>query len=142
MCEICSKLTIKTPERRQKHRFTLFWCFHCWLGISKCWLGYIYLHNNPFHVNIPLLHQLKTSGGNKWNFDLKWVNLFMPAGTKRSRTLKQTYMWKLQICFSMWNVLVAAGMKGFARMEFLTIWFYWHCNRKFHILLLTKTCCF
>ena len=24
-CEICSQLTIKTPERRQ----ALFWCLHC-----------------------------------------------------------------------------------------------------------------
>ena len=38
MCEVCSKITIKTPERRQKHSsgafmvtlkciYTLFWCF-------------------------------------------------------------------------------------------------------------------
>ena len=48
--EICSKLTIKTPERRQDalswfrsgvfiltlNRFhTMFWCFNCWLWTSK-----------------------------------------------------------------------------------------------------------
>ena len=48
-CEICSKLTIKTPERRQwflvsllltLNRFhILFWHYHCWLWTSKCQLG-------------------------------------------------------------------------------------------------------
>ena len=50
--EICSKLTIKTPERRGVIEFvlvslslilnrfhTLLWCFHCWFGTSKCRLG-------------------------------------------------------------------------------------------------------
>ena len=45
VCEICSKLTITTPERRQWHcpnllltlnRFhSLFYCFHSWLWASK-----------------------------------------------------------------------------------------------------------
>ena len=50
MCEICLKLTVKTPERRQWchsgvfivdfNRFhTFFWCFHCWLWTSKCRQG-------------------------------------------------------------------------------------------------------
>ena len=45
-CEICSKLTIKTPKRRQRRRsgvllltaimfHTFFWCFYCWLWTSK-----------------------------------------------------------------------------------------------------------
>ena len=42
-CEICSKLTIKTSERRQLltlNRFhTLFWCSYCWLTLTKCQLG-------------------------------------------------------------------------------------------------------
>ena len=49
MCEICSKLTIKTPERRHDvflvsllltfNKFhTLFLCFHCWLWTRKYWL--------------------------------------------------------------------------------------------------------
>ena len=29
MYEICSKLTIKTPERRQYDVNTSFWCLHC-----------------------------------------------------------------------------------------------------------------
>ena len=35
MCEICSKLTIKTPERRHRHRF---WCLYCelWTDITHC----------------------------------------------------------------------------------------------------------
>ena len=35
MCEICSKLTIKTPEGR---KLTSFWCFYCWLwtNLSYC----------------------------------------------------------------------------------------------------------
>ena len=42
MCEICSKLTIKTTERR--HIFhTLFWCYHCWLWTSECHLGSLIL---------------------------------------------------------------------------------------------------
>ena len=42
MCEICSKLTIKTLEQLllALDRFhTLFWCFHCWLWIIKCRLA-------------------------------------------------------------------------------------------------------
>ena len=50
MCEICSKLTIKTPKRQHdvilvyllltfKIFHTLFWCFHCWLWTIKCWLS-------------------------------------------------------------------------------------------------------
>ena len=35
----CSKLTIKTPERRQ------FLVFHCWLWTCNCRLGAIYWHN-------------------------------------------------------------------------------------------------
>ena len=42
-CEICSKLTIETLGRRHwrcSNIFhTFFWCFYCWLGTSKCWLG-------------------------------------------------------------------------------------------------------
>ena len=53
-CEICSKLTIKIPERRKSdlnnvalvsllrtlNRFyTLVWHFYCWLWTSKYWLG-------------------------------------------------------------------------------------------------------
>ena len=48
MCEICSKLTTKTTERRQRrhlliflNRFhTLFLCYHCWLHTNKCQLVY------------------------------------------------------------------------------------------------------
>ena len=36
MREICSKLTIKTPERDHWR-----WCFHCWIWVSKCQLGYL-----------------------------------------------------------------------------------------------------
>ena len=50
MCEICSKLTKKTPERRHNvflasllltlNRFhTLLWCLHCWVWVSKYRLG-------------------------------------------------------------------------------------------------------
>ena len=42
ICEICSKLKIKIPERLLStlNRFhVLFWCFYCWLWTSKCRLG-------------------------------------------------------------------------------------------------------
>ena len=50
MCEICSKLTLKTPGGRQWRRsgvfsvnfeqiYTLFWCCHCWFWTSKCRRG-------------------------------------------------------------------------------------------------------
>ena len=46
MCEIFSKLTITIKKSEQRHwplslnRFqTLFWCFDCWFGTSKCRLG-------------------------------------------------------------------------------------------------------
>ena len=50
MYEICSQLTIKTPEQRLWRRSgellltlnklnTFFWCFYHWLWISKCWLS-------------------------------------------------------------------------------------------------------
>ena len=43
MSKICSKLTIKTPERfLTLNRFhTLFWCRYCWLWTSKCQPGKI-----------------------------------------------------------------------------------------------------
>ena len=45
-CEICSKLTIKTPERRHwridfEQVSQISW-FYCWLTASKCWLDYHY----------------------------------------------------------------------------------------------------
>ena len=57
MCEICSKLTIKTTKRRHwtdlrrsgvfivnsEQFYTFFWCFHRWLWTSKCLLGHIQL---------------------------------------------------------------------------------------------------
>ena len=43
MYEICSQLTIKTPEQRLMSSFlplsrfyTLFWCFHCCFEQIKC----------------------------------------------------------------------------------------------------------
>ena len=48
MCEICSKLTIKTTSFRGSllfnlNRFHLLsWCFHFLLETSKCLLGYIF----------------------------------------------------------------------------------------------------
>ena len=46
-CKICSELTIKTPEWRQRrhpdvfivnfeHYSHIFYCFYCWLWTSKC----------------------------------------------------------------------------------------------------------
>ena len=51
-CEICSELTIKTPEQSQRHRSGVFIvncehisylalvCFCCYLWANKCRLGY------------------------------------------------------------------------------------------------------
>ena len=52
-CEICSKLTIKRPQRRQWRRSGVFidnfehisyffqvLLLHCWPSTSKCWLSY------------------------------------------------------------------------------------------------------
>ena len=50
ICDVCSKLTIKTPEQCQwycsgvsilnfEHISHLSWCFHCWIWTSKCRLG-------------------------------------------------------------------------------------------------------
>ena len=63
ICEICSKLITKTPERRLVSvlltltRFkTLIWCFHRWLWTSKYRLSYgcKFFHNSWFieHLNI------------------------------------------------------------------------------------------
>ena len=45
MCEICSKLTIKTPIKSlllTLNRFHSFLCcFYCWLWTSACQLGYL-----------------------------------------------------------------------------------------------------
>ena len=55
ICKACTKLKIKTKERRQWCRsvvfififfslnilHTLFWCSHCCLGTSKCQLGVV-----------------------------------------------------------------------------------------------------
>ena len=50
VCEICSKFTINTPERRQQRRFSVFivnfehishfLCFSCQLLTAKCFLVY------------------------------------------------------------------------------------------------------
>ena len=45
--EICSKLTIMTPERRSLNRFHTFFCFHCWIymkTVSIDWLILWILH--------------------------------------------------------------------------------------------------
>ena len=53
-CEICSKLTIKIPKRRQRccsgifivkfeHITHLFLCFYCWFWTSRCLLGDVVL---------------------------------------------------------------------------------------------------
>ena len=70
----CSKLTKETPEQymksiqslQQMHQkdvsdivltsllltlnrfYTLFWCSHCWLCTSKCWLEYL----GPSHISV------------------------------------------------------------------------------------------
>ena len=57
--QICSKLTIETPERRYLLRsgssllnfHTFFQCFYCWLWTSKCLLG-------PFCYYLLFEHQL------------------------------------------------------------------------------------
>ena len=53
-CEMCSKLPIKIPERRQWRRYGIFLvvtlnlfhiffkCFYCWLWTGKCLLGRIW----------------------------------------------------------------------------------------------------
>ena len=58
MCEICSKLTIKTRHRCHWRRLmyslltlnrfhVLLWCFHCWLWKSKCRQGKLFLNSFP-----------------------------------------------------------------------------------------------
>ena len=48
MCDILSKLTIKTLERRlvslllTLNILQTFWCFLCWLCMSKCRLGFVW----------------------------------------------------------------------------------------------------
>ena len=67
MCEICLKLTIKIPERRQWRHYgvllltlnklqTLSWCFHCWLSASKCQLGKSNLFCCVYRWFLPLPH--------------------------------------------------------------------------------------
>ena len=82
MCDISSKLTLKTPERRQWSRSGVFianfelishiaLCFHYWLLASKGWLGLRYwmryLARNKFSES--LVH--------KKNFELIWRVVFM-----------------------------------------------------------------
>ena len=64
--EICSKSTIK-KEERYMNRYepmnrsrTFFWCFHCWLWLSKCQLG-----RNQTRNLLPVLHFIKKSTRNK-----------------------------------------------------------------------------
>ena len=72
-CDICSKLTIKKPERHQlcfswvlllnlSKFHTFFYCFYCWLWASKCLLGYDWLFPYPennylLKVNIETLEK-------------------------------------------------------------------------------------
>ena len=40
VCEICSKLIIKTRRVTLNILHTLYWCFRCWIWTSKLQLGY------------------------------------------------------------------------------------------------------
>ena len=80
MCKICSKLTIKTAERRQissKGRSSVFivnfeYVSHfsnvsnCWLWTSKCWLGcsmkWVNVTVNTTFVNWSMVRQIKKWG--------------------------------------------------------------------------------
>ena len=61
-CEICSKLTVKTPERHRwrrsgvsiinfEHILILFYCFYCWLWEGKYfWIGSVELFSTAASV--------------------------------------------------------------------------------------------
>ena len=73
-CEICSKLTIKTPEW-----LMLFWCFYCWLWTSK-WtasvsviLSYgcsVFQDTGSFSLDFYVLTSLKNT--KSWQIQICW----------------------------------------------------------------------
>ena len=73
MCEIYSKLTIKTPERHQWRPSGIFivnselishivWCFHCWLWTSQCQSGTT--EHKILKTHLHKIHPKMTT----WNF--------------------------------------------------------------------------
>ena len=54
VCQIRSKLTIKTQMLFLNRFHTLFWCFHCWLRTSKCRLGNCMFLYCPVPLGIPV----------------------------------------------------------------------------------------
>ena len=72
MCEICSKLTINTPERRQwllnlNRFYTMLCCFHCWQWTSKYLLGNVDMFTG--------LHFDKLGWFTAFNLAIKFLNL-------------------------------------------------------------------
>ena len=66
ICEICSKLTIRTSERRHWQGSDLFivnfeqmsysalvfpWCFQYYFWISKCFLGFFFQRGGTFYTS-------------------------------------------------------------------------------------------
>ena len=84
-CEICSKITKKTPERRQWLRVvlvfsllnlnivhTLFQCFYCWLWADNCVLGSNGSESSHFEVFFKMV--FVESGQNLWK--MPWRSSF------------------------------------------------------------------
>ena len=105
MCEICSKLTIETTERRHWRHFeslllltmsrsrTLFWCFHNWLLTSKCWLGGKLLVNSLSRTDSSL-KSINFSQDENFEYDEK----FKPR--KVSQSWQNKYAYDQNFCYS------------------------------------------
>ena len=74
----CSKSTMETTEQFAKSTtsslllilnkfYTLFWCFHCWLWTSKCWLGKICGLENYLSLS-HFMYIMDVSFLNIWSF--------------------------------------------------------------------------
>ena len=121
MCEIYSKLTLKTTERRHWRRsivFTvnlnrfhsLFWCFYCWLWTSKCRPGEI---------------------GKYCRNAIEIISQKVQIHAKRSRKkLSCQRYFAISICsnFGQWFLRILASWLEpmvFRNLNFLGVWDWW-----------------
>ena len=107
--QICSKLRIKSPERRHWHHpgvfivnfeidyalnlfHTFFWCFHCWLWTSKCRLGY-----ESYHIRIFLVHTCTKNIRELSSVTFLLVHIIQFLSFTETRVSLKNFIWKLYL---------------------------------------------
>ena len=112
-CEICSKLTIKTPERCNWHRFglfivtlnifhTFFYCFYCYFEqVNVSWEGAILqlanLQNNWLYAEV-------INRSFHWNFQNSYFQCIFKKNKKKT-VYKKSTLTLLKIKINFWNCM-------------------------------------